>query len=110
MKDQIERIQSLLERRYRIKAVPLSSVPVREVFDGDFVWEGIVETFVVLDKPGIRRAYGWLTAAPDPECIILLEIPPVAGPHTAVRTYMSSLRNESPRSLPAGSEDVLIDT
>jgi hypothetical protein len=35
------------------------SVPVREVHDGQMVWEGVVHVFDLADNPHAVRAYAW---------------------------------------------------
>lgn len=41
------------------KATWIESVPVREVFEGDTVWEGVVQVFDLQDHPKATRCYAW---------------------------------------------------
>jgi hypothetical protein len=41
------------------KAVWLESVPVKETFQGDAVWEGVVQVFDLKDHPTASRCYVW---------------------------------------------------
>lgn len=37
----------------------LQSVPVRETFQGDTVWDGVVHVFKLEGRPKATRAYAW---------------------------------------------------
>jgi hypothetical protein len=37
----------------------VTSTPVIEVFEGDLIWEGVVETFDVDCNPHVKRCYGF---------------------------------------------------
>ena len=37
----------------------IESVPVKEVFQGEIVWEGILQVFDLEDHPTAKRAYAW---------------------------------------------------
>jgi hypothetical protein len=41
------------------KATWVESVPVKEVFEGETVWEGIVQVFNLLNHPTDKRCYAW---------------------------------------------------
>lgn len=41
------------------KATWIKSVPVKEVFEGEIVWEGIVQVFDLIDHPKAKRCYAW---------------------------------------------------
>jgi hypothetical protein len=66
----------------------VGSVPVREVFRGKTVWDGIVEVFDLIGHPKAKRCYGWSYGEPE-EFITILEIPPVVDAQTAVKVGVS---------------------
>ena len=37
----------------------LKSVPVKETFQGQTVWEGVVEVFALIDHPAAKKCYAW---------------------------------------------------
>lgn len=41
------------------KATWVKSVPVKEVFEGETVWKGIVQVFDLIDHPKAKRCYAW---------------------------------------------------
>ena len=91
MSERIERIRVALEKMHGAKAVHVSSMPVREVFRGEPVWEGVVEAFDLIGHAKAKRAYAWEVPGPKPDYVGVLEIPPVTSPQTAVKVYVASL-------------------
>ena len=64
------------------------SVPVRETFEGETVWAGVVHVFDVADHPTATRAYAWsspIEGTTRRRFFAVLHLPPVDGPITAVR-------------------------
>jgi hypothetical protein len=41
------------------KAIWVESVPVKEVFKGETVWEGVVQVFEIQGHPKATRCYAW---------------------------------------------------
>ena len=41
------------------KSTWVKSVPVKEVFEGETVWEGIVQVFDLIGHPKAKRCYAW---------------------------------------------------
>jgi len=37
----------------------IKSVPVKEIFEGETVWEGVVQVFDLIDHPKATRCYAW---------------------------------------------------
>ena len=60
-----------------------------ETFQGQKVWDGIVEVFRLKDHPKTDRVYAWLHHTDDPahpkRHVTVLHIPPVTSPQTAVQ-------------------------
>jgi hypothetical protein len=87
----INKIHAAVENLLGVKAKHATSVPVRESFQGQIVWEGVVEVFDIPDHPKAKRAYGWVIPGPRDKWVAVLESPPVTSPETAVRAYIVSL-------------------
>lgn len=56
----IEKIQSVIRELHGVESRHVESVPVKEVFRGKTVWEGMVEVFELIDHPSALRLYAWL--------------------------------------------------
>lgn len=67
----------------------VKSVPVREVFKGQTIWDGIVEVFDLTGHPKAKRAYGWSHPDgkddKDERFVTVLELPPVDSAQAAVK-------------------------
>lgn len=66
----------------------VESVPVKEVFDGQLVWDGVVEVFDLQDHPTAKRVYAWSHAIKNSKkrrFYAVLNVPPVDSPEKAVR-------------------------
>jgi hypothetical protein len=77
------------------------SVPVKEVFNGKTIWEGIVEVFDLHGHPKANAAYAWPHATYDPaqpkRHVTVLHIPPAVSPEAAVRpAIVQEYRNLAP--------------
>src|SRR5580658_6292373 len=68
------------------------SVPVKEVFNGQTVWDGIVEVFHLKGHPQTDTVYAWLHDTGDPEQpfrhVTVLRIHPALSPVAAVRAFI----------------------
>ncbi len=85
----IEELQEIIHKLHGVRSTHRASVPVKEVFNGKTVWEGIVEVFDLHDHPKANTAYAWSHATDDPahpkRHVTVLHIPPAVSPETAVR-------------------------
>jgi hypothetical protein len=72
------------------EAVHAGSVPVKEIFKGETVWEGIVEVFDLVGHPTAHRAYAWAHDGkqPNESSVAVLHIPPITSAATAVRAAL----------------------
>jgi hypothetical protein len=59
MKDTIEALQKAILDLHGCKSTWIESVPVKEVFKGETVWEGVVQVFEVQGHPRATRCYAW---------------------------------------------------
>ena len=92
--DYIARVQVTIMQLHNCGATWRESVPVKEVFRGETLWNGDVQVFDLTGHPKAKRAYGW--SHPDGDdnkgerFVTVLEIPPVASPETAVKMAIYS--------------------
>ena len=66
----------------------LQAVRVKETFQGEFVWEGLVQVFQLIDHPEATRCYAWSHAVDDSEkrrFVTVLHKEAVNSPGQAVR-------------------------
>jgi hypothetical protein len=54
-----DQLKQAVESQHGGRAVLISVEPVKEVFNGQTVWEGVVHIFDLEDHPGATRAYAW---------------------------------------------------
>ncbi len=89
----IEELKSVIHKLHGATATHRASVPVKEVWMGQTVWDGIVEVFDLHGHPKANTAYAWSQDADDPDKQTLhftvLHIPPAVSPETAVRAVIA---------------------
>lgn len=85
----IDELRDVIHRLHGTTSTHVESVPVKEVFQGQTVWDGIVEVFDLHDHPKTHRAYAWSHDTDNPKRpkrhVTVLHIPPAVSPQTAVR-------------------------
>lgn len=85
----IEELRDVIHKLHGVESTHRASVPVKEIFNGKTVWDGIVEVFDLHGHPKANTAYAWSHATDDPahpkRHITVLHIPPAVSPETAVR-------------------------
>jgi hypothetical protein len=85
----IEELREVIRNLHGVDSKHVTSVPVKEVFNGQTIWEGIVEVFTLHDHPSANTAYAWTHLTDDPKTprrsIAVLHIPPAVSPLSAVR-------------------------
>ena len=91
MTDRILNIKCAVERSVGGITRHVTSTPVIEVFDGSFLWEGVVETFEVVCNPIIKRCYGFAYREDDSlQYAAIAETDEVNSPKMAVKTFITS--------------------
>ena len=55
----IEALKKAILDLHGCKAIWIESVPVKEVFEGKTVWEGVVQVFKFQGHPKATRCYAW---------------------------------------------------
>ena len=85
----LEELRDVIRRVHGAEATHVESVPVKEVFRGETVWEGIVEVFDLKDHPTAVRVYAWAHDTDDPENprhhVTVLHSHPIKSAEDAVR-------------------------
>jgi len=88
MKDTIKALQKAIFDLHGCKAIWIESVPVKEVFKGKTVWEGVVQVFDLEGHPKAKRCYAWsheLEGSRKRRFFAVLHQEPVDSPEKAVR-------------------------
>jgi hypothetical protein len=85
----LEELQQTIHKLHGVHSTHVKSVPVKETFRGETIWEGIVEVFELHGHPKASHAYAWTHDTDDPKnpkrSVTVLNIPPATSPETAVR-------------------------
>jgi len=85
----IDELRDVIRKVHGVESTHRESVPVKEVFRGETVWEGIVEVFDLHGHPKANTAYAWSHETDDPakpvRSVAVLQVPPAISPITAVR-------------------------
>jgi hypothetical protein len=94
----IDDLRNVIHKLHGGKATHIESVPVKEVFEGKTVWEGVVEVFRIKGHPKTDKVYAWAHDTDDPDNprrhVTVLHIPPAISPITAVRVaILEEFRN-----------------
>lgn len=95
-----EELRDTIHRLHGAKATHVESVPVKEVFQGQTVWDGIVEVFDLHGHPKTHRAYAWSheTEGKGKRHVTVLHIPPAVSPETAVRAAIVQEYRNAPQA------------
>jgi hypothetical protein len=84
----IQELREAIRRLHGTDATHLESVAVKETFQGQTVWEGIVEVFELHGHPKAPRVYAWSheTDSGKPQRhVTVLHVGPVTSAVEAVR-------------------------
>jgi hypothetical protein len=93
----VDQLKSAVEDQHGGTATFLQSVPVKEVFEGKTVWEGVVHDFDLAGHPDAERAYAWSTTLEwgNRRFYAVLHMGRVTGPVEAVRAAIVRERKRS---------------
>ena len=81
-------LKRAVEAQHACTATLIQSVPVKETFEDETVWEGIVHAFKIHGHPRARMAYAWsspIEGSDKRRYFAVLHQPPVTSPGEAVR-------------------------
>jgi hypothetical protein len=79
----IAELRDIIHRLHGVEATHRESVSIKEVFNGETVWEGIVEVFDLIGHPTASIVYAWKNA-PDHH-VTVLHLGPIKSAVDAVR-------------------------
>ena len=87
MSERIERIKNVVEKREGCRAKHIESLRVQEKWIDEIAWDGVVETFDLLNHPTTKRVYAWERWEPgeEPRHTIIPSVPPVSSARDAVK-------------------------
>lgn len=99
----IEELGQIIRQLPGAEATHLKSVPIKEVFKGKTIWEGIVEVFELRGHPKANIAYAWAHDLRNPKKsgVAVLHVPPITSPEAAVRAAIA----QEFRTLESGSAE-----
>jgi len=85
----LEELRDVIRRLHGAEATHVESVPVKEIFKGETVWEGIVEVFDLAGHATAHRVYAWAHETDDPNKpirhVTVLHLHPIKSAQDAVR-------------------------
>ena len=101
MKDYLEELKDVIKRLHGAEATHIESVPVKETFRGQTVWDGLVEVFELHGHPATTKVYAWSHDTGDPDKprkhVTVLHVAPVLSAAMAVRAAIrEEFRNREP--------------
>jgi hypothetical protein len=90
----IKAFQDAIRRLHGSESAYVESLPVREEFQGETIWSGIVHIFELEGHPTAKRAYVWAELmgdfGPRQRFFAVLEQGPIETPLDAVRASILS--------------------
>jgi len=97
----IEELREVIKQLHGATATHVKSVPVKETWKGETVWDGVVEVFKLRGHPKTDKVYAWSHDTDDPEHpvrhVTVLHIPPAISPQTAVQAaILQEISNANP--------------
>jgi len=88
----IAELRDVIRRLHGAEATHVESVPVKEVFQGKTVWEGIVEVFDLTGHGTAHRVYAWAHETDNPQKpirhVTVLHLHPIKSAQDAVRAVI----------------------
>jgi hypothetical protein len=63
----IQELQDVIRKLHGVESEHVESVPVKEMFRGTMIWDGVVEVFNLKGHPIAARVYAWAHDTDDPE-------------------------------------------
>jgi hypothetical protein len=83
----IEELRDVIRKLHGVESKHLESVPIEETFQGQTVWEGVVEIFQLIGHPKAFQVFAWSheTDAKEKRHVTVLQIHPIVSARDAVR-------------------------
>jgi len=94
---QIDELRDAIHALHGGQATHRESIPVKETFNGQTVWDGIVEVFHLKGHPKTDTVYAWLHDTGNKvQPVTVLHVHPALTPVAAVRAFIvQEFRNAS---------------
>ena len=90
----IEELTGVIHELHGGEATHRESVPVKEIWKGKTIWDGVVEVFDLHGHAKTNKVYAWSHATDNPDNptrhVTVLHIPPAITPLMAVRTAIAA--------------------
>jgi len=87
----IAELQEAIEAMHGCRALYSRTVHVREVSQGDVIWDGFVGVFALADCPKAKHCFAWsYREGGEAKTMEVLEIAPVDSPQTAVKAAIAA--------------------
>ena len=88
-KEYIEQLKTAIRNLHGCESSHVETTPVKEMFKGQTIWEGDVETFKLTGHARASTCYAWAHASGKDDkktrYVAVLALPPVHSPQDAVR-------------------------
>lgn len=85
----VDELRAVIKRLHGVDSTHVESVPIKETYKGQTVWEGVVEVFELIGHPTATRLYAWAHETDDPEHprrhVTVLHCHPIQSARDAVR-------------------------
>ena len=94
----IEALQEAIRNLHGCDSVWIQAVRVKETFQREIVWEGLVQVFDLIDHPEATRCYAWSHTVEGSErrrFVAVLHKEPVTSPAAAVRASIVQQTREN---------------
>jgi hypothetical protein len=93
--DYVARLQNAIRQLNDCESKYIERMLISESFQSfkhNIIWEGEVAVFELRGHPKAKRAYAWCcaSAANETRYVVVLEIPPVNSPQTAVQAAIAA--------------------
>ena len=91
-------LQEAIRNLHGCDSVWIQAVRVKETFQGEIVWEGLVQVFDLIDHPEATRCYAWSHTVAGSErrrFVAVLHKEPVTSPAAAVRASIVQQTREN---------------
>jgi hypothetical protein len=95
----VDQLQRAVEGQHGGKAVLVDALPIKEVFLGQTVWEGVVHVFDLEGHPKATRAYAWsspIEGSNNRRFYAVLHLGFIRSPLDAVRAAIVAERKAKP--------------
>jgi len=84
----VTELKRAVEAQHCCEATVFQSVPIKETFGRNTVWEGVVHIFSLTGHATAKRAYAWsfpIEGSNKRRLFAVLHLPPITSPAEAVR-------------------------